>query len=417
MKVVIIAGGKGTRIASVNKDIPKAMIPVEGKPVMEYEVELAKSYGFREFIFITGHLGDQISDYFGDGSRWGVSIEYFHEEQPLGTAGALGMLKDKLTEDFFVFYGDTILDIDMTAMLNYHQQQHADATLLVHPNDHPYDSDLVDLNEDGTVRQFFIKPHDAHLVCRNLVNASLFIFAPSILSEIAPGRKSHIEKDILPRCLEKKMRLCGYVSFEYIKDMGTPDRYDDVCNDIRRGIVGKRNRKNQRPAIFLDRDGTINKEVNLLCRPEQLELIEGAAKAIRLINNSEYLTIVVTNQPVIARNLCTLEQLEHIHATLETMLGAEHAYLNAIYYCPHHPDSGYPEERKEYKIKCDCRKPAPGMLLKAARDWNVDLGRSYIIGDSQKDVEAGENAGLLRSILIDTNQPNALLNAVEKILG
>ncbi|MCR5198218.1 MAG: nucleotidyltransferase family protein, partial [Prevotella sp.] len=161
MKVVIIAGGKGTRIASVNKDIPKAMIPVEGKPVMEYEVELAKSYGFREFIIITGHLGDQISDYFGDGSRWGVSIEYFHEEQPLGTAGALGMLKDKLTEDFFVFYGDTILDIDMTAMLNYHQQQHADATLLVHPNDHPYDSDLVDLNEDGTVRQFFIKPHDA----------------------------------------------------------------------------------------------------------------------------------------------------------------------------------------------------------------------------------------------------------------
>lgn len=415
MKVVIIAGGKGTRIASVNSEIPKSMIPVEGKPIIEYEVELAKRYGFKEFIFITGHLGEHISNYFGDGSRWGVYIDYFHEHQPLGTAGALGSLREKLTEDFFVFYGDTIVDIDMLAMLDYHQRKHSDATLFTHPNDHPYDSDLVDLDSDGSIKRFLLKPHPDNLVCKNMVNASLFILSPKVLQLITPGVKSHIEKDILPRCLEKGLRLFGYVSFEYIKDMGTPDRYDAVCRDMREGIVARRNNRTPRPAIFLDRDGVITKEVHLLHRPEQLQLVEGAAEALRRINSSDYLAIIVTNQPVIARNLCSINDLEHIHATLETMLGQQHAYVNAIYYCPHHPDSGYPEERKEYKVKCKCRKPAPGMLLQAAKDWNIDLSASYMIGDSDRDVQAGENAGCKQSLRIETNAPNALLKVLETL--
>ena len=136
MKVVIIAGGKGTRIASVNSEIPKAMIPVEGKPIIEHEVLLALRYGFKDFIFIIGHVGEHIRQHFGDGSRWGAHIEYFQEEQPLGTAGALGSLREQIDEDFFVFYGDTIMDIDMHAMLDYHRHRQADATLFIHPNDH-----------------------------------------------------------------------------------------------------------------------------------------------------------------------------------------------------------------------------------------------------------------------------------------
>ena len=176
------------------------------------------------------------------------------------------------------------------------------------------------------------------------------------------------------------------------------------------------NRSNKRPAIFLDRDGTINKEVNLLKDPEQLELIEGAAEAIKLINKSDYLAVIVTNQPVIARNLCSIEELEYIHATLETMLGKEGAYVNAIYYCPHHPDKGYPEERPEYKIDCECRKPKPGMLIQAAKDWNIDLSSSYMIGDSDRDLKVGQNAGCKESIIIKTNEPNALLDVVKIIL-
>lgn len=212
------------------------------------------------------------------------------------------------------------------------------------------------------------------------------------------------------------MELYGYVSPEYIKDMGTPERYEAVCKDVENGKVARLNKKNPRPAIFLDRDGTINEEVNLLNDPEQLKLIEGAAEAIRLINQSDYLAIIVTNQPVIARNLCSVEELEYIHASLETLLGKERAYVDAIYYCPHHPDKGYPEERPEYKIDCKCRKPNPGMLLQAAKDWNIDLSRSYMIGDSDRDVQAGINAKVEDSIMIKTNTPNALLDAVRKII-
>ena len=416
MKVVIIAGGQGTRIASVNSEIPKAMIPVCGKPIIEYEVELCKRYGYTDFLFIIGYMGDKISSYFGDGSKWGVSIDYYQETKPLGTAGALGYLKDKLTEDFFVFYGDTIVDFDMKSMLEFHQQKKADATLFLHPNDHPYDSDIVDLAPDGRVRKFYNKPHEDRFVSRNIVNAALFIFSPSILTQIEVGVKSHIEKNVLPKCLAAGMNLYGYISFEYIKDMGTPDRYYAVCDDVKSGKVARLNRSYKRPAIFLDRDGTISKEVNLLNNSDQLELIDGAAEAIRLINKSDYLAIIVTNQPVIARNLCSVEELEYIHASLETMLGKEGAYVNAIYYCPHHPDKGYPEERPEYKIECECRKPKPGMLFQAAKDWNIDIANSYMIGDTSRDLEAGRNAGCKDSILIETNKPNTLLDAVREII-
>lgn len=416
MKVVIIAGGQGTRIASVNSEIPKAMIPVCGKPIIEHEVELCKRYGFTDFLFIIGYMGDQISSFFGDGSKWGVNIEYYQETLPLGTAGALGYLKDELMEDFFVFYGDTIVDFDMPAMLKYHQKKNADATLFLHPNDHPYDSDIVELDAEGKVLKFDNKPHPEEFVSKNIVNAALFIFSPKILTQIEAGIKSHIEKHVLPRCLEAGMNLYGYVSPEYIKDMGTPDRYEAVCQDFESGKVARLNKKNPRPAIFLDRDGTINEEVNLLNKPEQLKLIEGAADAIRLINKSDYLAIIVTNQPVIARNLCSIEELEYIHATLETMLGKERAYVNAIYYCPHHPDKGYPEERPEYKIDCECRKPKPGMLLQAAQDWNIDLSKSYMIGDSDRDLKVGQNAGCKDSIVIKTNEPNALLDAIKEII-
>lgn len=416
MKVVIIAGGQGTRIASVNSEIPKAMIPIGGKPILEYEVELARRYGFDHFLFVVGHLGEQIEAYFGDGTSWNVHIDYFYEDKPLGTAGALGLLKDKLTEDFFVFYGDTVADFDMCAMLDFHHQKKADATLFVHPNDHPYDSDIVVCDTDGAVTDFCFKPHPLDFVGHNKVNAALFIFSPQVLGLIEPGVKSHIEKDILPRCLSAGLKVYSYLSFEYIKDMGTPDRYYSVSADVLSGKVTRMNRCFSRTAVFLDRDGVLNREVNLLSSPEQVELIEGAAEAVRYINEKGYLAIVVTNQPVIARNLCSLDELDKIHATLETLLGRERAFLNAIYYCPHHPDKGYPEERPEYKIVCNCRKPKPGLFFQAAEEWNIDLSNSYMIGDSERDVQAGQNARVKKSILIPTNEPFALLNAIKKII-
>ncbi len=417
MKVVIIAGGSGTRIASVNSEIPKAMIPVNGKPVLEYQIELAKRYGFTDIILIIGYLGYIIKDYFQDGSKWGVSIDYYIEEIPLGTSGALPFLKDKLNNDFFVFYGDTVMDIALDQMLNFHNTKHAEATLLLHPNDHPYDSDLVAVNEDAEISHFYSKPHPEGFVCRNLVNAALYILSPRVIDFIPLNSKSDFGKNIFPELLNQNFNLSGYITPEYIKDMGTPDRYVKVSEDLKSGKVSRLNRKYQRQAIFLDRDGVISKEVDLLCKPSQIELISSASDAIKLINKSGYLAIIVTNQPVIARNLCSIDELNTIHNTLETLLGKEHAFVDAIYYCPHHPHSGYPEERKEYKIDCDCRKPKPGMLLKASAEWNIDLSNSYLIGDRDSDIEAGNNAGVKESFLIEQNKENALFDAVSKIIS
>lgn len=416
MKVVIIAGGKGTRIASINSEIPKAMISVNGKPVLEYQIELAKRYGYVDIWLVIGHLGDKIRRYFNDGSQWGVNIHYYEENMPLGTAGALADLKEVMDDDFFVFYGDTVMDIALDQMYDFHRQHGADATLLLHPNDHPNDSDLVELGEGDEILCFYPKPHSELFTYRNLVNAALYILSPSIISNVPKGEKSDFGKHVFPKALKAGLKIYGYISPEYIKDMGTPDRYEKVCSDMKSGKVARMNRKYPRSAIFLDRDGVISKEVNLLHSLEQLELIEGAAEAIRYINQKGFLAIIVTNQPVIARNLCSIEELRNIHEKLETLLGKEHAYLDAIYYCPHHPDSGYPEERKEYKIKCDCRKPNPGMIFRAAKDWNIDLSTSYMIGDRESDKMAGINAGVKESVLISQNKPYALLNSLIKLI-
>lgn len=412
MKVVIIAGGKGTRMAGVAGDIPKAMIPVGGKPVVEWQIELARRYGFTEILFMLGHLGGQIEQYFGDGSRWGVKIDYFRENEPLGTAGAFPMVRDRLTEDFWVFYGDTVMDIDLSRMVEYHRRHECTATLLLHPNDHPYDSDLVSVDGRGMVDGFSPKPHTGDH--RNLVNAALYILSPKAIEYVAG--KSDFGKDVFPALLRAGQPIAGYISTEYIKDMGTPERWGEVGEDMASGKVARLNIANSRAAVFLDRDGVICKDKGLIHTPEDVELIEGAAEAIGRINRSGRLAIVVTNQPVIARNLCTLEELRGIHNRLETLLGAEGAYFDALYFCPHHPDGGYPEERPEYKVECDCRKPKPGMLLQAAKDWNIDMAQSVMIGDKDSDIQAGQAAGVRQSFLIGKDVSNALTECVNKLL-
>ena len=193
-----------------------------------------------------------------------------------------------------------------------------------------------------------------------------------------------------------------YDSPEYVKDMGTPDRYKQVSRDFETGVVTAKNLKNKQKAIFLDRDGTINKYVGFLRDIADFELLPGVAEAIRKINESGYLAIVITNQPVIARGEVTWDQLQEIHNKMETLLGKEGAYLDGIYFCPHHPDKGFKGEIAELKFDCDCRKPKPGLFIRAAEDFNIELSESWMVGDGKNDVLAGKNAGC-RTALIGTD--------------
>lgn len=395
MKIVIMAGGKGTRIASVNPEIPKPMIPLLGKPVLAYELENLKSQGYHDVIIVVGHLKDSIMTYFGDGNKWGMNIRYIEEESPLGTAGSLYYLKEETEEDILLLNGDIIFDIDIQRFYDWHRQHGGLATLLTHPNDHPYDSGIIVTDQNGRVIDWLHK-EDPRLWYRNQVNAGIHIISSRLFRQksdlFCELKKMDLDRDILKPLISSK-ELYAYNSPEYIKDMGTPKRLAMVEEDLKTGRVQARNLQKTQKAIFLDRDGTINKYRNFIRKTDELELLPDAANAIRDINQSGYLAIVVTNQPVIARGEASVEQLQEIHNKMETLLGQEGAYVDAIYYCPHHPDKGYAGEVETLKIDCDCRKPKPGMLLKAAMDYNIDLSQSWMIGDSERDILAGNAAG------------------------
>lgn len=400
MQVAIIAGGKGTRLRSRIGDLPKPLAPVAGKPILQHQIEMAASQGVRDIVLLTGYGAAAIREFCGDGSRWGVSFQYHEETAPLGTAGCVMEALSLLADEFVVLYGDTMLDIDLNRFLRYHRGADAEATLLAHPNDHPQDSDLLEVDESGFVRSILPYPHPPGTWLENLVNAAAYVLTKPLLAAYHDQFQSgDFAKNLFPLMLADGRRVAAYRSTEYIKDAGTPERLDKVEADFASGRIAQG--RGARPAVFFDRDGTLTASTGLVVSLEELELLPGAAEAVRAVNRAGYLAVLVTNQPVIARGDCTEAELRVVHNKLETLLGREGAYLDKIYYCPHHPDSGYPGERAEFKIDCGCRKPKPGMILQAAAELDIDLARSWMVGDSTMDTLSAINAGI-RSAIVGT---------------
>lgn len=401
---VIQGGGKGTRMVSLTHDrIPKPMLPLNGKPMLAWQIEDIAAYGIKEFIIIIGHLGEKIKEYFGDGAYHGVTIQYIEEEEPLGSAGALYYLKRMYPDRDFIFvFGDVMFCLDWARMLSFHEEKRAEATLLAHPNSHPYDSDLLLLGKDGAVLGIDEKGNHRDYWYANCVNAGIYVLDRKFIRQFIKLEKRDLEKDVLLTRIHEG-KIFAYLTPEYVKDAGTPERFAQAAEEQRRGIWEAKCLKNSQKCIFLDRDGTINRYNGLIYREEQLVLEEGAAEAIRKINQSEYLAIAVTNQPVVARGLCDMTDLEDIHKKLETLLGERGAYLDAIMFCPHHPDRGYPEENPLYKIPCNCRKPKIGMIEDMAEKFHIDLSASCMVGDSTVDIKTGINAGL-KTVLVKTGQ-------------
>ncbi len=404
MKALILAGGKGTRLGEKTHLTPKPMLPIGDKPVLQHQVELFKSYGIKDITFLVNHLSDSIIQHFGDGSAFGVRISYYNEREPLGTAGGLKDLEGVLSEDFILLYGDVMVNMDLTRLIDFHKKNGSDCTIVVHPNDHPQDSDLVEMDDNDRITAFHSKPHAEGKYYRNLVNAGLYIMNPDLLRYIKKGKKADFGHDIFPNIC-KKVLMYGYNTSEYLKDMGTPSRLEKVTADYLSGKIERFSHEHKRPCIYLDRDGVINEDTDLISRHEDLNVFENVPSAVKRINQSDYLSVVITNQSVVARNLCSYDDVKIIHNKMEALLGEHGAYLNDIYFCPHHPDGGFPGENVLYKKECTCRKPKPGMLLAAAEKYNIDLKKSWMVGDSDRDIKAGRAAGC-RTIAVRTGRSN-----------
>ena len=429
---VIMAGGKGTRLASITRgEVPKPMVPVLGKPLLWHQTQQLKRYGFTRITMVVGYLREKIREYFGDGSRFGLTIDYIEEKEPLGTAGAFSLLREKVPEPcFLLVFGDLVFDFDMNRMEKEFLDKDADVFLFAHPNAHPFDSDLLKTAPDGRVTAFDSKHNVRSYWYDNCVNAGIYFLKREMLSLVPTPVKTDFEKDLLSPMAERGGRIYAYCSPEYVKDVGTVERIRAAEQDLLRGLPARKNLEKKQRAVFLDRDGVINRLNGFVKRPEEFELLPGVSRALGLLNSSEYLSIVATNQPVVARGEADFSDLDEIFRKMKTLLGREGVYVDDVFFCPHHPDSGFPGERPELKIDCDCRKPKTGMLLQAAEKYNIDLTASWVIGDATTDIEFGRRGGchtcLVRTGLAGTDgkydaAPEViaedLSDAVREILG
>ena len=403
MQAVILAGGKGTRLASRLNGRPKPLVDVCGKPLLCRQLTALEAQGFDEVVLLVNHKAELISDFVERRDNV-ADIKLIDDGEPSGTAGALLAAASHLRERFLVVYGDTLFDVDLMHMVDHHLAARADITLLLHPNDHPADSDLVEIDEGGWIRRFHGYPHPHGAILGNLVNGAMYLCerdAMNIWRDMPPP--IDLAKDLFPQMLVAGGRLKGYKSYEYIKDLGTPARLDKVERHLRTGVVDRASRRHLQKAVFLDRDGTLNVPNGYISHPDSIQLINGAGAAVKRLNDAEYRVVLATNQPVLARGECDGETMRRIHERLETDLGKAGGYLDDIRLCPHHPDTGFAGEVRALKRLCDCRKPAPGMLLQAARDMRIDLGRSWMVGDSTVDLACAREAGV-SSVLILTGE-------------
>ena len=403
-QAVILAGGKGSRLSSRLNGLPKPMVDFDGKPLLWYQLRLLDKYGFDEVLILVNYLSDKIIEYVNQTDFGDMHVECVHEVSPLGTAGAVLSIYEKLHPTFLVVYGDTMLDVNLDRFTAYHyEKSECDVTLFVHPNSHPHDSDLVEVDDKSCVVAFHNYPHNAELYLQNLVNAALYMINRDCLLPMFNLEMNLLDfgKHIFPELLRLGIQIRAYNSPEYIKDCGTPDRLDSAIQDYKSGKILNARLDNPQKVIFLDRDGTINYDVGHLNNEKDLVLFDGVADAIKLINNSHYRCIIITNQPVIARGECSYADVQKIHNIIEMTIGAEGAFIDRFYFCPHHPDSGFENERAELKVLCKCRKPGTGLLDRASIDFNIDFSSSWFIGDTTVDIMTAKNCNL-SSVLVQT---------------
>ena len=403
-QAVILAGGKGTRLAERLNGRPKPLVDIDGRPLLARQFGHLRAAKVTEILVLANHGITDVEVFCRDPTFEDLKITVIDDGEPRGTAGALLNVFDVLAERFFVIYGDTLFDIDLDRFWSEHALSGAQASLLLHPNDHPFDSDLVEVDGQLRIIGFHAPPHGQEEWLPNLVNAAMYIIERGAIAFWRDyPRPSDIARDLFPAMLRRTTRMQGYLSFEYIKDIGTPKRLDLAVQHLRMGVVERARKSSPQALVFMDRDGTINELRGHLAKAEDFTLIEGAAQAIRNLNGSEYRVVVATNQPVLARGECDFAELRRIHAKLETQIGKFGAFVDRIEVCPHHPDRGFVGEAAGLKVTCKCRKPGTLMVERACEALNADRARSWFIGDSTADMLCAARAGL-RSVLVATGE-------------
>jgi mannose-1-phosphate guanylyltransferase/phosphomannomutase len=392
-QVVIIAGGKGTRMGK-NSTLAKSLQPIQNKSILERQFEFFINNGFKEFLVLLGEKSGQIIEEIDKlNLKYEIKIDYLIEEYPIGTGGALLNALDLLDEQFILILGDIIINTELDSLTKSLDDKNIDFGLFYHASHHPQDSDLLKLNSLQIITDVLTKPRKEGLF-RNYGNAGCYVFNKGVLSNLFTGSKDRLkldlDRELIPELIKNGFIGKGVKNIGFIRDCGTPERLQYVQENWET----IENIEFKRPAIFLDRDGTINKLNGFITSLDQIEVFTEVPAFISLMNKLNYWVIVITNQPVVARGQVTHEMLDLFHAKIEKIVSDSGGTIDDFFYCPHHPDSGFIEEITELKISCNCRKPEVGLIQQACERYPIDLNNSWMIGDTWRDAELASNIGI-----------------------
>ena len=371
-EAIVLAGGFGTRLAHVVPDVCKPMAPVAGEPFLRRVLDQLDAAGFARVVIADGYRREQIEEYFM-GTYRGLEVDYSPEETPLLTGGAVRRALRMCTRpEVFVLNGDTWLDADFGAMEGVLATRPRAKCCIAAKRMQGFGRyGTLDVAPDGCIRAFREKaPCDD-----GLINGGTYLISRDAL-EAEPDVFS-LESDWFARVVADGVLVACEAGGGFI-DIGVPED-DERAQDMFAGAGDS-----HRLAMF-DRDGTVNVDTVHMHRIEDCELIVPTVDAMRRYSEDPAWRIaVVTNQAGIAKGLYTVEDMRLLHRRMAEMLRERGVEVDAWYFCPHHPD---------YTGECDCRKPAPGMLLRAMRDFRADPAECVMYGDKETDRLAAESSG------------------------
>jgi len=371
-QAVFLVGGLGTRLKDRTRDTPKPLLEVGGRIFLDYLLDEAARHGLTEILLLAGHLGQQVQERY-DGRDWrGARIKVLCEPEPLGTGGALRFALPHLDDQFLLANGDSFFDINLRSLPLILPQNGVAMALRDVAGDRYGRVKFT----GGQVLSF----HAPEEGIEGPINGGIYALSRAVVEAIPQGKVS-LEGEMFP-ALAAQGRIRGQIFDGYFIDIGVPLDFERAQTELPRRV--------RRPAVFFDRDGVLNRDIGYLHRPEEVEWLEGAKKAVQLCNDAGYFVFVVTNQAGVARAYYGEGDVHALHAWMNGELAHQGAHVDAFEYCPHHPDG----VEGPYRRPCRRRKPEPGMLLDLLSSWPIDKQASFLIGNMQSDLDAAAGAGL-----------------------
>ena len=395
MQAVIICGGKGLRLKSITKNKPKALAKFNKIENLACQINMLKKNGVNNFLFLVNNFEKEISLFLK--KKYHKKFIICKDKNYFGTGGAIYSAKKRLHNNFLIVYSDLYFNFNFKNFVKYSKKKKAILSCVVHANDHPIDSDTVFLDKKFYITQIN-KKTSKKFKMNNAISGIYFAQKKFLnLYNFKKNRNCDLVNDIFPKLIKKGSKIFAYKSIEYIKDFGTPDRFKRVSKDVRLNKIKNLNYQSKTRAVFIDRDGVINKESNKIKTYKNFKILPKVNLAIKKMNLNKIPCFIVSNQSGLARKTIALNEIFKIIYKLDKYLSDSKAYVDDFLICPHYEKIKF--NNNKINFFSDFRKPNPGMIFTLAKRYNIDLKKSFMIGDTDIDVLTVKRAGL-KTILV-----------------